>query len=81
MRIPVTVAFDDSRQVGFVEFTDEFKDTYEKMLVDAGPGSEAILVLSPGYISDFPDENGRIKSAELIEFGVIPAFQLHGRKK
>lgn len=75
MRIPVTVGFDDSRHVGFVEFTDEFKEEYEKNLVMCGPGSNGIFVLSPAYISDFPDENGVIHKAELIELSVIPASQ------
>ena len=76
----MTVGFDNNRQVGFVEFTDEFKEIYEQNLVESGPMSNGIFVLSPAYISDFPDENGVIHKAELIELSVIPAYQATNKR-
>lgn len=79
MRLPITLEFDDSNVVGWVELTPEFQKIYEQRLIDAGVGSGNIFVLSPAYISDLPDDS-KITKAELIGFGVIPASRAIRKK-
>ena len=75
-KIPITVEFNNKTVIGYVELTEDGKKLYEKRIVAAGPGSKHVPVLSPAYISDFPDENGAITKAELIELSLIPAYSL-----
>lgn len=73
--IPITVDFNSSKPeniVGFARLTPEFKERFEQCIVD-NYGTQDMPVFSIGYISEAPDENGKIKSAELIELSVIPA--------
>ena len=73
--IPITVDFNSSKPeniVGFARLTPEFKERFEQWIVDHY-GTQNMPVFSIGYISGAPDENGKIKSAELIELSVIPA--------
>lgn len=73
--IPITKDFNDKEIIGYVTFTPKFKKEYEENLEMSGPNSDNIWVLSPAYISDFPDEDGVIHTAELIGLGVIPAYR------
>lgn len=79
--IPITVDFNSSKPeniVGFARLTPEFKKRFEQWIVDHY-GTQNMPVFSIGYISEAPDENGKIKSAELIELSAIPVKNLMNR--
>jgi len=80
-KIPITVEFDDRRIVGYVVLTEEYKKIFELSLIKENElGSQGVFVLSPGYITDFPDDDGAITKAELFEFGIIPASRAYKKE-
>lgn len=76
MKVAVTQGFDNSTVVGYLELTDEFAKIYQDHLVASNSNKSERLVLSPAFISDFPDENGVINKATLIGMSFIPSSHL-----